>query len=440
MKDDSLQQALAELKAVDSDLARTAESVVEWLTAGEGVEVIDLAGLLRFAWYELPTKWSGPSGLHSRALEAAAELFDRLDLPRYAAVCRSSETAKILEAYARSSREGFKAFQVAYRRSGVDPPHLDDFAWGEVMGFEEAAARGTAEGALEEALTEGRLTPGASGWKTVAMEVTAGVLDSPHRTLPGQTHRSVILTERLDDWLRRAEGRSPNLHALRSHCVNRLLHPVPVPVDVAERMEPITWFLDSVEEKTQLTQAGYLPTAMVREAWDRFDWNLGWTDRPPHSEIEVVQLYELHRLLRRLGAVRRRGRDLHLSRLGRRMREDLEAAWRAVAAGLSDGEWPRAVAEVFTLLLLDGERRDRELEAQASAILGNVGWRTDGEPPDTRAVASTWWVTRRPLAALGGVDREGDWTSPLTRLTGFGEATLLEQIRAEATGPRSRPW
>ncbi|HDK46008.1 MAG TPA: hypothetical protein ENG94_06985 [Actinobacteria bacterium] len=205
-------------------------------------------------------------------------------------------------------------------------------------------------------------------------------------------------------------------------------------------MEPITWFLDSVEEKTQLTQAGYLPTAMVREAWDRFDWNLGWTDRPPHSEIEVVQLYELHRLLRRLGAVRRRGRDLHLSRLGRRMREDLEAAWRAVAAGLSDGEWPRAVAEVFTLLLLDGERRDREREAQASAILGNVGWRTDGEPPDTRAVASTWWVTRRPLAALGGVDREGDWTSPLTRLTGFGGATLLEQIRAEATGPRSRPW
>jgi hypothetical protein len=212
-----------------------------------------------------------------------------------------------------------------------------------------------------------------------------------------------------------------------------------VPAEVAERMKPITWFLDRIGEGARLTQAGYLPTAMVREGWERFSWDLGWTDRPPRSEIEAIQVHELHWLLRRLGAVRRRSHSLLLSRLGKRMQDDPEVSWRTVAEGLSDGEWPRAAAEVFTLLLLDGEEKDRELAAQATEIVAEAGWRTDGEPPDPKAVSAAWWVTRRPLAALGGIERAGDWTSRTTSLTGFGEATLLEQIRAEATGPRSRP-
>jgi hypothetical protein len=116
------------MAAVDPDLARTAQLIADWLTSGEGAE-IDLAGVQRFAWYVLPVKWSGPPDLHKRALDAAAQLFDRLDLPRYAAVCGSAETAEILQAYARS-RGQHRAFRQAYRRSGIDPPDLDDFAWG----------------------------------------------------------------------------------------------------------------------------------------------------------------------------------------------------------------------------------------------------------------------------------------------------------------------
>jgi hypothetical protein len=439
MEDDSLQRALAEMEAVDPERARTAESLAEWLTAGEGVGVLDLARVLRFAWYALPVKWIGPPELHRKALDAAAELFDRLDLPRYAAVCRSAETATIHQAYTRSHGEGLKAFREAYRRSGVDPPDVDDFAWGDVMGVEEAAARAMAERALEEAMPPEGVSPGKAGWRSRSIEVTTGVLDSPHPTLPGQTHRTAVLTERLDDWLRRAESRSPTLHGLRSGIVNRLLQPVPAPADAADRMAPVTWFLERVELGVQLTQAGYLPTAMVREGWERFSWNLGWTDRPPRSETDVVQLHELHLLLRRVGAVRRRRKALHISLLGRRIREDGDLAWRTVAAGLSDGEWARAVAEVFTLLLMDGEQRDRELEARARVILAEMGWRTGGEAVDASGVSSSWWVTRRPLSALGGVDRQGDWRSPITTLTQFGEATLLEQIRVEATGPRSTP-
>jgi len=240
--------------------------------------------------------------------------------------------------------------------------------------------------------------------------------------------------------VRTVERRSPVLHGLRSRHVNRLLHPVPVPGDVAERMEPVTWFLERVDAELRLTQAGYLPTAMVREGWERFSWNLGWTERAPRSETELGELHELHDLLRRVGAVRRRGRELRLTRLGRRMRADLEAGWRVTAAGLSDGAWPRAVAEVYTLLLLEGEHEDRTLEAEATTLLGEAGWQADGQPPDSRVVLRAWWQTWRPLRVLGGVEGAGDWRSRTTRLTGFGEATLLEQLRVAATGPRSTPW
>jgi hypothetical protein len=121
------------------------------------------------------------------------------------------------------------------------------------------------------------------------------------------------------------------------------------------------------------------------------------------------------------------------------MHDDPQVAWRVTAASLSDREWSRAVAEIFALLLLEGETHDRRLEARATEIIAETGWRMDGEPPDAGAVASTWWETRRPLMMLGGLERGGDWMSRTTTLTEFGQATLLEQIRAEATGPRSRP-
>lgn len=439
MEDDRLRRALAALAAADHERASLAESVADWLTGGEGVDVIDLGRVLRFAWYELPVKWAGPPDLHRGALHAAAELFDHLGMRRYADVCRSPTTAAVHDAYATSRQAGVKAFQEAYRQSGIDPADLADFTWGDVMGVEEAAAHATAERALEEAMAAGRLEPGARGWRAVARDITAAALDAPHPELPGQTHRTAIVTERLDDWLRRSENRSPALHARRTALVNRLLQPIPVPDDVAERMAPVAWFLDRVDQGAQLTAAGYLPTAMVREGWERFEWDIGWTDRAPRTETEVVQIHELHGLLRRIKALRRRGKELRLSPMGRRMRDAPATAWRAVAAGLSAGEWGQAVAEVYTLLLLDGERRDDHLEAQAATLLGEMGWHLDGAPPDTRAVAVTWWATRRPLTVLGGIVTAGDWRSRTTGLTGFGEATLLEQLRIAATGPRSSP-
>ena len=75
MEDHLLQRVLAEMAADDSDVARRAKSAAEWLTAGEGAGVVNLAGVQRFAWYELPLKWVGrgylnrhASGLPGRAM------------------------------------------------------------------------------------------------------------------------------------------------------------------------------------------------------------------------------------------------------------------------------------------------------------------------------------------------------------------------------------
>ena len=51
MEDDLLQRVLAEMAADDPDVARMVESAVEWLTAGEGIGVVDLACVQGFAWY-----------------------------------------------------------------------------------------------------------------------------------------------------------------------------------------------------------------------------------------------------------------------------------------------------------------------------------------------------------------------------------------------------
>src|SRR5665811_456570 len=80
-----------------------------------------------------------------------------------------------------------------------------------------------------------------------------------------------------------------------------------------------------------------------------------------------------------------------------------QLAWRIVATGLSGGEWDRAVAEVYTLLILDGVSLNDDLVTRATVILGEWGWRvdedtTDGRvPPDERSVSYAWHQTYWPL-------------------------------------------
>lgn len=105
--------ALAALEAVDHDAAQAARAAYGSLTFGEGLQAITGHGVADFLWYQLPTKWL--CDLDEKLFLAAAlgELFTRLGMPRYAAMCTADTTAEIITAYDRRGRAaGLKEYRL----------------------------------------------------------------------------------------------------------------------------------------------------------------------------------------------------------------------------------------------------------------------------------------------------------------------------------------
>jgi hypothetical protein len=439
MEDDRLEAALADMRRDDPDAAEHAEGVWGWVAGEDGVDAITLSRVQRFAWYDLSVKWMVDDRERMDVLASGAALFDALGLDRYATLFRSSQTADIVAAHGRSHNEGLKAFQKAFEASGISPPDLDDFAWGNMMAPEENSAHMAVCWQLEQAMNDGRMTPGSRGWRAAAKAITTEVLDSDHPDIPGQSWRSAILTERIENSIRPLERRSPELHALLSGTVNRLLSPIPPPPDLDQHLAPAMWFLDYVGDGVKMTGAGYLPTAMVRSGADRFGWDKGWSDDPPQKESDSMELGTLHQLLLDAGAVRHRKEFARRTMVGSRMLEDPEYAWRTIAGSLTPYPWLAAVAQTYTLLLLSGEDDDDALCDRAHTILVDFGYRSGDELPDRWDVYSAWGHVRRPLEVLDGLERVGRYPDRKFVLDPFGEAMLLERLRLDITGPMRYP-
>jgi hypothetical protein len=439
MDDDRVVAALAEMGRDDPDAATLAGGVYDWLAGEGGIDTITLADVQRFAWYDVSVKWLIEDSERMDVLAADAALFDTLGLDRYASVLRSPQTAEIVAAHERSHDEGLKAFRKAFAESGIAAPDLEDFEWGDMSAIEEASAHEVVMRSLERAMDDGRMTPGSRGWRTTARAVTTEVLDSAHPDIPGQSWRSVILTERAHSWLRMLEGRSQDLHTLLSNTVNRLLSPVPAPPDLGSHLAPVTWFLDYVGTGLKMTGAGYLPTAMVRDGADRFGWDKGWSAGAPQKESDSMELITIHELLLDAGAVQHRKGAVIRTTVGSRMLEDPEYAWRTLTASLTQQEWLASVAQTYTLLLLDGENDAEALWPRARKILVDFGYRSGDELPDQWAVKSAWWHVARPLQLLGGLSETARYPSRTYKLTPFGEATLRERLRLDVTGPLRYP-
>ncbi|HVM05100.1 MAG TPA: hypothetical protein VM242_08010 [Acidimicrobiales bacterium] len=438
---------IAKLWARDEELGRNAEAAWNALTWGQGVASMTQEQVQLFLWYELPLKWLAPpeEDVVTKVAAATAALLDGLGLDRYAAICRSPVTAEVHAAYRRSDDQGRQAFRRAVARSGIDPPDLDDFAWGSMMGTDEACARSTVAMALEQAIAAGELVPGARGWRERQQAVAAGTLDRPHSTLPTQTWRSAILTERLEHWVSFARGRSQGLGVLRARHANRLLPPIPVPDAAADLLAPLRWLLGELETRggLDLTQTGALNRAFVIEATQRWAWwEYGF--RGPNRQDDVWQLGAVHDLVRHCGAARRHRRRLQLTPSGRAMAADPTLAWARVVPWLAgDDDFDQMMAETATLVLLDQESREiatNELWPRVAALAAEHGWRVGGhggEPPGEREVR---WATR-PWLRLGGlfalVVEEGDWPSRRIRLTPAGESAMLAYLRSRAAGPRT---
>jgi hypothetical protein len=114
--------ALGRLRAADEHVAGDAEAALGSLTWDQGLQAITQHGLQTFLWHELPRKWLTDLEGKLHIAASLGRLLELVGLRRYAAICRGPETTAVLQAYERSSREGFRGFRRAQERSGVEPP------------------------------------------------------------------------------------------------------------------------------------------------------------------------------------------------------------------------------------------------------------------------------------------------------------------------------
>lgn len=448
LAEDDVTAALTRIGGRDEDLAREAGDVYNTLTWDEGPGQICRAGVQDWLWYRLPTKYiTDEAGYMGRLAETAAILFDELGMDAYAAECRDERTAAVHAAFERSDAEGFKAMRKAREASGIEPPDLDDFVWGQAMGIEEACAHATVENTLEAAIDAGELVVGGRGWRAHQQAIAGATVDGDHPSEPGQSWRTVVVTERIGDWVRTASMRSEPIGRRRADIANRLLHPIDPPSDLVEHMGPVTWLLERFGEEQALTQAGYLNRAFVVQIHEEHPWEDPFRTRgTPRSETDVMMLHRLREWLESAGALRKRGKVLRRTDHGTAMADDPLLAWEAFTRTVAPEGWDRFVIEDAALILLEqrGPVATNDLFSEIAGDAVELGWRTsDGglqRPPNEQDVRYAFHTSWALLDMLGFTAEQDDWRNRAVSIPPAGEATLLAMLRAAATGPKSRPW
>ncbi len=164
-------QALETLTREDPEAAGDAKAALAWLSGDEGLEAISLLRLQEFLWYALPVKWPMSTPGRVGVAKALGRLFTLAGLDRYAGVCSSTGTEKIITAYADGHEDGIAAYTEAIEESNAAPPDTELLAWGSVMGAQERAAYDACAAALELAFASGELSAGARGWRTKRVDI-----------------------------------------------------------------------------------------------------------------------------------------------------------------------------------------------------------------------------------------------------------------------------
>jgi hypothetical protein len=446
--DSTTTAALARLETVDAVAAADARAALEWLVGDGALESLSRYAIQQFCWYELPFKWIVEPSVRREIVLALARFFDLAGLARYAELCRSDLTLRVLAAWADDPSVGFEAYKRAGEESGVEPPNLPELVWGSGMGADEFAAFWSTAMALELAIDAGALVPGAKGWRDERAEVARAHLAQPRDELFGASYLQSVWTARLGDWIEGPVGVPSRARAqLLAPVANALLHPVDPPRGVARSMAPLLWLLDAVDNDGAgllLTQNGNVPRATAQAIVAAFPawWPAAAHDAAPSREHDVPQLVLLHELVRELKLVRRIGRRLQLTRRGRQLRGDPKALWRAVAEQQATGAtFAAAVNElVLAALLVEPLTVVAEVVAEAMVVLTESGWHegASGAPVPREAVVRAVDELALRGATLGWVREKGrQWPRRQLRITEVGRATALAALRARALAPRS---
>ncbi len=488
-------QALETLSREDPEAAGDARAALAWLTGDEGLETISLLRLQEFLWYALPVKWPMSTPGRVGVAKALGRLFLLAGLDRYAGVCSSAGTEKIITAYADGHEEGIAAYTEAIEESNAAPPDTELLAWGSVMGSQERAAYDACAAALELAFASGELSVGARGWRTKRVDIVnrwltgrpagdlpvdlpAGDLDGglPAGDLPvdlpagdldggaelGQaqdgspgtdTWLGRISAERIDAW---AHGRPGERSRLARELIPRLLELPAVPDDP---LPTLRWLLGRAGEGLRLTARHYIAPALVTEAVEEF----GWRDQlvgTLRQELDVFPLHTLRGMAQsEMGAIRRRSTTLVLTKTGKLMTADPAARWHigtAALIGPDDGPQPDfsvAVREAALMVILtSGPTGYDELTKQLTDLHGVEGWAAAGGAGSGRAgsgrhgtglhstglasaVRTELYALRHRLWALHLLGTERSFSAPLS-LTETGVAAALSALLARALRPR----
>jgi hypothetical protein len=442
MSADEIAAAVPRAEHRRPDLKWSIQSVADSLTFGEGTEMIHQAALQQFLWWSLPRRY--PEEEWRAAADAAAELLDELGLVHLSAIARSEQTASVLAAWDKGSKAGGTAFHSAHASSGVEPPDTSVLAWGSIMGSDEAAALDMAERALGEAITDGKLVPGGTRWRSIAAAITEDVLTRTLDIPPGQSLAGLITTERVGVWIDSA--RHDELKEWRTSVANRLLNPITPPSDPVAAVAPFHWLLElaAAPGGVELTQSNYLARAVVLASVERFGW-WDW-DKAPRSEADVHQLSVVREAATRLRLIRRRGRKLHITALGSRLLANPAELWRDVAGETEDGEdFTRAVTEMVGLRLLRGRVERNELVVEVTHVLSSQGWSSSSGPITPNHVSYAVWGPLRWWRLFSVLDEvESTWERGTGRqltphtfaLSPDGEQMVLTYLRSRAAGPR----
>ena len=451
-------QALETLTREDPEAAGDARAALAWLTGDEGLETISLLRLQEFLWYALPVKWPMSTSGRVGVAKALGRLFLLAGLDRYAGVCSSACTERIITAYAEGHEEGIAAYTEAIEESNAAPPDTELLAWGSVMGAQERAAYDACAAALELAFASGELCVGARGWRTRRVDIVNRWLTgrpeipvSPpgdglglgadtgaaRDGVPGNdTWLGRISAERIDAW---AHGRPGERSRLARGLIPRLLEPPAVPDDP---LPTLRWMLSHAAEGLRLTARHYIAPALVTEAVEEF----GWRDQlvgTLRQELDVFPLHTLRGMAQsEMGAVRRSRTTLVLTKTGKLMMADPAARWHigtAALIGPDDGPQPDfsvAIREAALLVILtSGPTGYDELTRLLTDIHGVEGWAAGNGTGLASAVRTELYTLRHRLWALHLLGTERSFSAPLS-LTETGVAAALSALLARALRPR----
>ncbi|MGR7026376.1 plasmid pRiA4b ORF-3 family protein [Geodermatophilus sp. URMC 62] len=200
----------------------------------------------------------------------------------------------------------------------------------------------------------------------------------------------------LIDRLRRSRS-APMLRLIDDAALDAGPAPEPDPAAV----EPYRWLLARVGDGVRLTQAGYLPTAMVTETMRSLGWDADWIGKQ-NREDQTLPVLLLRDSARRFGLLRTSRGVLLPTVAGRRLTDDPIGLWWHLAdrLPLTRGEAERVAGLLYLIAVAARRPRPQALVAEA---LGVLGWadRSTGRPPDEMDVVALTRDTATVLDRLG---------------------------------------